>query len=176
MRRLSPTTQDEHLGTLMKTIFSADIVGQLGRSATWDTTAGPASEPLEVNVIFTEWQSTSAASRAAESFARGLGACIRLRAPIVVPMPLPLDQPPVSIHFMEQRLRDLIGQPDPDGPDVAVDLYVCRDWLGTLLQELKPNSLVVMGGREHWWPTRASRMARALGANGHRVAFVNVKE
>lgn len=149
---------------------------QLGQSVTWETTAETDSQPLEVNVIFTELQATAAALRAAESLARGLGACIRLWAAIIVPLRLPLDRPPVSVRFMEQLLGDLAGQPEQDGSDVTVHLYVCRDWLGALSQVLKPNSLVVIGGRTHWWPTAASRMAGALRGKGHRVVFVDVKE
>ena len=160
----------------MKKLYSADIVKQPGQSVTWQTTAGAGSEALEVNVVFTEPQATAAALRAAESFARGLGACIRLRAAIIVPLQLPLDRPQVSVHFMEQLLSDLAGQPEQAGSGVTVHLYVCRDWVGALSQVLKPNSLVVVGGRKHWWPTAASRMAGALRGKGHRVVFVDVKE
>ena len=159
----------------MKNLYSADIVMQLGQSITCETTAGTDSQPLEVNVVFTEPQATAAALRAAEAFARGLGAYIRLRAAIIVPLRLPLDRPPVSVRFMEQLLSDLAGQPEQDGSDVTVHLYVCRDWLGALSQVLKPDSLVVIGGRKHWWPTAARRMARALRAEGHRVVFVDAK-
>ena len=163
----------------MKKLFSADIVKQPGRSVTWETTAGASSEPLEVlevNVIFTKPQATAAALKAAESFAQGLGACICVRAAIVVPLRLPLDRPPISVCFFEKLLRDLVGQPEPDGSELTAHLYVCRDWVEALLEVLKPNSLVVIGDRKHWWPTRASRMAGALRAQGHRVAFVNAKE
>jgi len=160
----------------MKKLYNADIVKQPGRSVAWDRTSGVGSEPLEVNVIFTEPETTAGALKAAESFAQGLGTRIRLRAAIVVPLRLPLDQSPVSVRFMEQLLRDLVGQREPDGSERTAHLYVCRDWLGALSQELKPNSLVVIGGRKHWWPTRASRMARALRAKGHQVAFVDVQE
>ena len=148
----------------MKNLYSAEIVKQPGRSLIGERTGGPGSEPLEVNVIFTDPQATSVALKAAESFARGLGAGIRLRAVIVVPVRVPLEQPPVSVRFMEQRLRNLVGQPDPDGPELSIHLYVCRNRVEALLQVLKPNSLVVIGGRKHWWPTVASQMAGALRA------------
>lgn len=160
----------------MQNVYSADIVKQPGQSAPWETTTGTDSEPLEVNVIFTEPRATAAALKSSESFARGFGACIRLRAAIAVPFRLPLDQPPISVCFLEQLLRDLVGQPEQDGFERTIHLYVCRDRSETLLQVLKPNSLVVIGGRKHWWPTAASRMAGALRAQGHRVVFVDVKE
>ena len=160
----------------MRKLYSADIVKQPGWSVTWETTAGVGSEPLEVNVIFTERKATVAALQAAESFASGLGGYIRVLASIVVPLRLPLDRPPVSVCFFEQLLAHLVGQPGTDAFERTAHLYICRDWTGTLLQVLKPNSLVVIGGRKHWWPTAASRMAGALRARGHRVAFVDIKE
>ena len=176
MRCLSPVAQDQHRIGSMKNLYSADIVKQPTGSAIWETTTGFASEPLDVNVIFTQQHATAAALKSAQSLARGLGASIRLRAAIVVPLRLPLDQPPVSVRFMERLLCDLVGQPEPDGSEVSVHLYVCRDWIETLLQVVRPNSLVVIGGRKHWWPTAASRMARALRGIGHRVVFVDIKE
>jgi hypothetical protein len=158
----------------MKKPFSA-AVKQPGRPITWETTAELNSEPLEVNVVFTERQTTAAALKAAESLAQGLEASILLRAAIIVPHRLPLGRPPVSVPFFEKLLCDLVSQPEGDDPDVTVRLYICRDWATTLLQVLKPNSLVVIGGRKHLWPTRASRLEGALRAAGHRVVFVDIK-
>jgi len=31
---------------------------------------------------------------------------------------------------------------------------------------------VLIGGRDHFWPTAASRMAKELRGNGHDVVFV----
>ena len=159
----------------MKKQYNVEIVKQPGRLVTGEAPAGFDSESLEVNVVFTEPEATAAALTAAESFARGLGAYIRVRAAIVVPMRLPLDQSPVSLPFMEERLRDLVGQPEPDGSEVTVHLYLCRDWIETLLGVLKPNSMVVIGSRKHRWPAAASRMARTLRARGHRVVVVDVR-
>jgi hypothetical protein len=160
----------------MMNLYGVDVVKQSKGWVACETTARSGSEPLEVNVIFTQQQATAAALKSAESLARGLEASIRLRAAIVVPLRLPLDQPPVSVPFMERLLGDLVGQPEPGGPELSVHLYVCRDWIEMLLQVLRPNSLVVIGGRKHWWPTAASRMARALRGIGHRVVFVDIRE
>ena len=175
MRCLSPVVQDYPRIESMQNVYSADIVIQPGQSVPWETATGTDSEPLEVNVIFTEPQATAAALKATESFARGFGACIRLRAAIVVPFRLPLDQPPISVCFFERFLCDLVGQPQQDGFERTIHLYLCRDRGETLLRVLKPNSLVVIGGRKHWWPTPATRMAGALRAKGHRVVFVDVE-
>jgi hypothetical protein len=132
-----------------------------------------ASGPLDVNVIFTDLEATAAALRFAQSFARELGACIRLRAAIAVPLQLPLDQPPVSVAFFQEHLRKLASQVAEEGFDPTVHLYLCRDRVPALLQVLLPNSLVVLGGRKHWWPTAESKLARALRAQGHRVILVD---
>lgn len=67
-------------------LYNADIVKQPGEMVTWETVAGTDSQPLEVNIIFTETQVTAAALNAAESFAEELGARIRLRVALVVPL------------------------------------------------------------------------------------------
>jgi hypothetical protein len=132
-------------------------------------------EPLEVNVIFTGPRETAAALTIAKSLADGLGACIRVRAAIAVPIRLGLDQCPVSIPFMQKRLSDLISDPALSETEHTLHLYVCRDANEALLRALKPNSLVVIGGRKHWWPTSVAQLERALRAKGHRVVFVDAK-
>ena len=143
-----------------------------GNAVTRNTSPRFASGPLELNVIFTDPQGTAAALNFAQSFARELGGCVRLRAAIAVPHQLPLDQPPVSIAFLQENLRNLASQV-ADGFEPTVHLYLCRDRAPAVLQVLRPDSLVVLGGRRRWWPTDESRLARALRARGHRVIFVD---
>jgi hypothetical protein len=138
-------------------------------------TAAPkfASGPLAVNVIFTDVQSTAAALKFAQSFARELGASISLRAAVAVPFQLPLDQPQISVAFLQDAMRELVAQLKSETFDPTIHLYLCRDRVWALSQVLKPNSLVVIAGRKRWWPTAETRMARALRAEGHRVIFVD---
>jgi hypothetical protein len=138
-------------------------------------TAAPkfASGPLAVNVIFTDVQSTAAALKFAQSFARELGARISLRAAIAVPFQLPLDRPQISVAFLQDAMRELVAQLKSETFDPTIHLYLCRDRVWALSQVLKPNSLVVIAGRKRWWPTAETRMARALRAKGHRVVFVD---
>jgi len=140
-------------------------------------TAAPkfASGPLAVNVIFTDVQSTAAALNFAQYFARELGARISLRAAVAVPFQLPLDQPQISVAFLQDAMRELVAQLKSETFDPTIHLYLCRDRIWALSQVLKPNSLVVIAGRKRWWPTAETRMARALRAEGHRVIFVDSK-
>src|ERR1017187_7688461 len=87
----------------------------------------------------------------------------------------PLDKPPVSVRFTERLLSDLVCRLELDAFEPSVHLYLCRDQVETLLQVLSPNSLVVIGGRKHWWPTAERRVAKALRSKGHRVVFIGLK-
>jgi len=138
-------------------------------------TAAPkfASGPLAVNVIFTDVQSTAAALKFSQSFARELGARISLRAAIAVPFQLPLDRPQISVAFLQESMRKLVSQLEKDTFEPTLHLYLCRDRVRALSQVLRPNSVVVIAGRRRWWPTAETRMARALRTEGHRVVFVD---
>jgi hypothetical protein len=150
------------------------VADRLGRTTGRETSGISDREPMEVNVIYTEPKATNGALNVAESLAEGLGAAIRLRAAISVPLRLGLDQCPVSIPFMEELLAGLVGE--RNGCEHTVHLYVCRDAMQTLLREMKPKSIVVVGGRRRWWPTATSRLERVLRTKGHRVVFVDLKE
>lgn len=134
-----------------------------------------ASGPLELNVIFTDVQSTAAALNFAQSFARELGARISLRAAVAVPFQLPFDQPPVSVAFLRDVMRKLVSQLKRETFDPTLHLCLCRDRVWALSQVLKPNSLVVIGGRKRWWPATETRMARALQDKRYRVVFVDTR-
>lgn len=138
--------------------------------------AGFALGPVEVNVIYTDQASTAAALGVAQSFARDLGARIHLQYAVTVPFQLPLERPGVSVSFLQEQLRAVLADLEKDGFEPMAHLYLCRDRVQALRQALKRNSLVVIGGRKHWWPTPESRIARALEAEGHRVICVESKE
>jgi len=160
----------------LRTALVGAVIAQSSRPLVSQSSAAE-QEPkrLEVNLIFTEPQTTAAALETVESLARDLGACVRLRAAIVVPFQLALDEPPVSIRFIEARLADLVSRLGRDGFESTAHVYLCRDQIDALLQVLCPNSLVVIGGKNRWWPTTASRIAKMLRSKGHRVFFVDAR-
>ena len=122
---------------------------------------------LNIVVIFTSVDATVAALKKAGALAESLGAQITLVSPQIVPYPLPLTTPPVLLDFQERRFRE-IGAQSPI--DIQVRLYLCRDELETLKKVLKPHSIVVIGGRRRWWPTREQKLARKL-RNSYEVIF-----
>lgn len=127
---------------------------------------------LEVNVVFTAPQATALALRTATALAAELDACIRLRAAVVVPLQLPLDQPQVSIPFMQDVLSGLVSRLEPHKLDVTAHLYPSRDRTKTFLDLLEPNSVVILSARKRPWRTPESRFAKRLQREGHRVLFI----
>lgn len=150
-----------------------ETLTNLPARVTRKTSPSSGSGPLDVTVIFTDPQGTAAALNFAQCFARQLGARIQLCAVIAVPHQLPLDQPPVSVAFLQENLQNLASRVVEEGYAPAVHVYLCRDRVPALSQLLRANSLIVLGGRKHWWPTAESRLARALRAQGHQVIFVD---
>jgi len=126
---------------------------------------------LNIVVIFTSPDATVAALKKAGTLAESLGAQITLICPQVVPYPLPLTSPPVLLSFQERRFREIAAQ---SPVDIRVQLYLCRDELETLKKVLIPHSIVVIGGRRRWWPTREQRLARKLHGS-HEVVFADTE-
>lgn len=130
---------------------------------------------LEVNVLFTDTRGTLAALQTAGTLARNLGASINIVVAQAVPYVLPLERPPVSVAFTEQELLELVSQGAQGPLETNVQLYLCRDKRQTLLQVLRPKSLVVVGGRTCWWPTWETRLAKALWSRGCHVILADPK-
>ena len=161
---------------LMNSQFNHTLLELGQRSVTHEATAeaGPRAK-LEVNVVFTNRRGTLAALETAGKLAHNLGARINLVVAQAVPYSLSLDRPPVSIPFIEQRLLELAGQGAQGPLETKVQVYLCRASRQALLQVLKPKSLVILGGRARWWPTKEGRLARMLCSKGHQVVFAHVK-
>jgi hypothetical protein len=137
-----------------------------------DPAAGESESRLNLDVVFTSVEPTLAALKTAGALARRLNARITLVVPQIVPYPLLLKTPPVLIEFNERRFR-IIASQCPVA--VTVRIYLCRDTAETLAGVLKPDSVVVLGGRRRWWPTAEKRLARKLRRVGHKVIFTETE-
>jgi hypothetical protein len=121
---------------------------------------------FELSVLFTSFDATIAALKMAAALASGLSARITLVVPQVVPYPLALENPQVLLEFTHKRL----GVVATDIPvETTIRTYLCRDRLVTLSAVLKPGSIVVIGARKKWLPTREKILARRLRRFGHDV-------
>ena len=135
-------------------------------------TEKPVQKSLEVSVIFTNVAGTEAALEMAKRLAKELGARVQLLMPYEVPYALHLEEPQVPAEFLATRLRDLATHA---GMEIDANLYLCRDRVRTLRHVLRPNSLVIVGGKKRWWPTPEQRMERALSQDGHIVVFTELR-
>lgn len=131
-----------------------------------------AESGLNISVVFTSVDATLAALKQAGSLANRLGAHITLVVPQIVPTHLPLDSPPVLIDWNENRFRVMANEASVQ---TAVQIYLCRDRWETLSAVLKPHSLIVVGGKKHWWPTAESRLANKLREAGHEVVYTEME-
>lgn len=123
---------------------------------------------LKITVVFTSVHATLGALQHAAALANRLSARITLLVAQVVPYPLPLPNPSVPVEFSERRFRVLAGA---GAVGTSVHICLCRDALEGIRAVLPPRSLVVIGGRRRWWPTRESRLAAGLRKAGHEVIF-----
>lgn len=125
-----------------------------------------ADSKLDIAVVFTSVDATLTALKEAGSLAKSLGGRITLVVPQIVPYPLPLTSPPVLVDFNERRMRVLAsGCP----VETCVSIYLGRDPVEILKSVLRPGSLVVVGSRKSWWPTREKRLAAHLQRTGYEV-------
>jgi len=125
---------------------------------------------LQLHVIFTGLKETEASLDAAGRMARDLGGRLTLLVAEIVPYPLALDSPPVSVAFTERQLSQLAGRQEVE---TSVKLFLCRDWNQTVRRALLPNSIVIIGGPKRWWPTREQGLALLLRRDGHQVIMLD---
>jgi hypothetical protein len=130
-----------------------------------------ADRPLDIVVLHTSDTSTLRALKRAASLAAELSARVHLLAPRIVPYPLALETPQVPVSFTARKLQELASEADVD---VSVEIILCRDLMTTLSIILKPQSLIVMGGRpSRWWSfgwlEHEYRLAQRLRKQGHQV-------
>ena len=135
-----------------------------------NTTASGAH--LNIAVVFTDSEGTAAALRTAGALARRLDGRVTVFAPVEVSWRLPVERPPVSPQWNRRRFQALAGE---SGVETTFRLYLCRDSWEILRRVLSPNSLVVVGGRKHWW-TREARLVRRLRALGHQAVLAEMEQ
>ncbi len=127
---------------------------------------------LKINVVFTTLQGTMAALKAAQELSRGLDAQTLLLVPQVVPLQFPLSSPPVSTAFIQQQAY-FMAQKCTGETGINVQVYLCGNRMKCLMKALRPQSLVVLGGKKRWWRAPEEKLAQFLRRKGHRVIFVN---
>jgi hypothetical protein len=133
---------------------------------------------MEIVVLYTTVPETLQALKMAAHLAHDLSARIRLLVLEVVPYPLPLDQPDVTVPFTQQRFRTLAESASSKAKvDTKVDIHFVRDAEKAIESLLEPHSIVVLGGRcSPWtkvWPTVQGRISKRLKRTGHAVVYAS---
>jgi hypothetical protein len=123
---------------------------------------------LNVHVIFTTFEGTRTALKVARKLAHGLSARITVLVAQVVPYPVPLESPPVSIEFLEKTLVRMVEDPEVE---TTIQVRLCRDSKETIRKSLGPESMVVIGGHARWWPIRDWMLAWNLRRDGHHLIY-----
>ncbi len=127
---------------------------------------------VRVFVIFTSMNRTLKAMEEAAQLTKPLGARIEVLTAQVVPFPLPLNDPPVSLEFVVRHLEEMAaGFPQK----IRVSAYLCRDPMEAYKRVLNRTCPVVIGIRKRWWPTRDRRLARKLRRAGYDVILVETE-
>lgn len=127
---------------------------------------------LQVYVVFTDIEATKAALTTAIELARDLNARLVLLIPKIVPWPLPLEAPPVCGEFTERVVSKIAGEREAN---ITARVYLCRDRDRTIRYAIEPGSLVVIGNRKRWWPSRTPRLARLLTRDGHDIILAGMR-
>jgi hypothetical protein len=126
-----------------------------------------------ISVVYTTVDDTLEAARVGSDLANAMGVPLRLIHFRTVPPQVPVDAlggvSPLETSDFLQRLWRM-------GIHARVRVYLCRDETSTLGFALREHSIVVIGGRRSWWPTRAERWRHALEGAGHFVVFVDPSE
>jgi hypothetical protein len=131
-----------------------------------------ATAALAVDVIYTTGQGTHLALKKAWALAQDLRAHVRLVYIYAVPYTLPLTKPAVPLAFLQDKLEKLASG---FSGEASVQIFLCRETLQTLEDVLPQASLVVLGGRRRWWPSKAQRLERRLQRLGHQVVFAEAR-
>jgi hypothetical protein len=125
---------------------------------------------LPIHVLVTDLQSASAALHCAVRLAADLGAETRVLVPQVVPYPLDLEYPAISLEFTCKQLQMLAASA---GADPYIYVYLCRDAIDLLRVLLPERAIVVLSAPQRWsFLTKAGRIARALKRQGCAVIVV----
>ena len=139
--------------------------GQLGADAF--------SGELELVVPYTDPDLTRVLLRKATALVAGLQARISLVAVHAVPFPADFHCAASTHNFLVDQLTNLAADcPLPVSPQVVL----ARSREEGFRYALRPDSTVLVGSHRRLWRTSEERLARALVADGHKVALLHLEK
>jgi len=133
-----------------------------------DEAAAIDTNPLDIVVPYTTPELTRLALKKAAELSLEVPSRIRVVRLQRVPFPLQLQQPPVAVEVLrEQTERVAHGLRAAE-----IQIILTRDAEETLLNNLRPQSIVVIASRKRRWPTAQERLKKLCERRGCRVAFL----
>jgi hypothetical protein len=127
--------------------------------------------PITIHVIATTNEGTRCALVEARRLTADLFARIVILVPHQVSYAIPLTNPTEVPEVIADQYAALASAL---GVDATVRLCLCRRADDVFRLLLMKESLVVIGGRRTWWPSRVERLARRLTKSGHTVVVASV--
>ena len=124
---------------------------------------------LRVVVPYTTPELTRAALSYVATLGAGLETQVRLVDAHVVPFPVSVTEPTVSLQFLDRRLQAAAVE---FGLPLRMELVLSRDRLETFRKVLEPGSLVVIATGGWWWVSAERRLARSLSKAGYDVVLL----
>jgi hypothetical protein len=121
---------------------------------------------LEITVIFTNITDTLCSAKTGASLAANLGAELRIIIPQVASNEVQRLQPARNVRL--HHIRTIAGH---HRITTRIEIHSCQNRSQMLEELLSPGSIVVLGGKRHWWQTAESRLAQRLRSAGHTVLF-----
>ena len=139
-------------------------------NTSWANDSGDRPDGLSLTIVSTTAAGTLSAFREAVRLASQLEAQIQILVPCVVPFPLPIDRPRVAPHFRWRRLFEDCKRAEIEA---RIDVRLCRDARQCIYNELLLSSIILVGGRNTWWPfTPERRLVTRLKRAGYKALFV----
>jgi hypothetical protein len=122
----------------------------------------------EVCVLFTTVEQTRHAVRVGHDLAQALAATLTLIDFRITTYPLRSDAPGA-----DDPVKRFVQQLRWAGTDIGARSFVCGTDHQAIPLAFRPHSIIVVGARRSWLPTRTERLRRALEWAGHFVLFVD---
>ena len=138
--------------------------GRLGRDAF--------SGPLELVLVYTDPDLARKLLQKAAALTAGLLATITLVAVHVAPFPADFHCPTSEHAFLVNQLMELASECPLL---VSSQVVLARSREEGFRYALKPESTVLVGTYHKLWRTGEERLARALAADGHKVALLHLE-
>jgi hypothetical protein len=153
------------------THLSADTDSDLRPEMTLDPRSSPGPH---LTVLGTTEEGTLAALRASSAIGQNLNARITLLKIETLPRHYPVDRCPAHADSLERSATQLVRESGLRPENVSVQVWLCRDEKKCLRRALDSHSVIMIGTKSRWWPTRERKLQKWLSKLGHYVIPVQV--